>query len=388
MAVGSPGFVGGRLREDREARQLTGLVLAEMTGVTAASISAYENGHASPSPEVLDRISSSLNFKTAFFFREEDPLAAVARQTVFERSKSSTTKATRRRAGIQRKWLRENLQYLSQFIKLPSPMVPDTQRDFDWLACSPEDIESVAKTIRRAWNLGDGPISNATQLVENNGIITTLIAMNGSGLDAFSVWDAIDGRPYIALNSNVQSAFRTRFSVCHELGHLVIHRGLSPNEFENRNYFKLVETQADRFASAFLTPAETFSPEIAIPSLDTFRRLKSRWRVSIKMMIHRAEDLNIINREEARRLYINYNRRGWHKQEPLDDSYSIEEPKLARRAFELVIDNSLIDRSQIGADSPFNVEDIERLANLPIGYLDEDSPYNWAIRELNSGFEP
>ena len=387
MPAASPGFVGVRLREARESRQMTGLALSEIAGVTAASISAYENGHASPSPDVLDRIAATLRFKLAFFFRKEESYAALARQTIFERSKTSTTKGTRRRAQHQRTWLRESLQYLGQFIKLPPTNVPEFDREFDWLGCSDVDVELMARNTRRAWNLGDGPISNATTLVENNGIITTLIAMNGNNLDAFSVWDGIDRRPYIALNANVQSPFRARFNVCHELAHLILHRRLSPLEFESRRYFKIVESQADQFASAFLTPAETFSPEIAVPTLEMFRSLKSRWRVSIKMMIHRAQELDIINREEARRLYINYNRRGWNKLEPLDERSPMEEPRLARRAFEIVVENSLVERSQIAVALPFNTEDVEQLANLPIGYLDNDSPYNWAIRELSSGFD-
>ena len=59
---------------------------------------------------------------------------------------------------------------------------------------------------------------------------------------------------------------------------------------------------------------------------------------------------------------------------------------MVKRAFATVIENSMIQRSQIAAESPFNPEDIEQLANLPFGYLDEDSAYSWAIRELNSGF--
>ena len=387
MPVGSPGFVGARLKEAREARQMTGLVLSEMVGITAGSISAYENGYASPSPEVLERIGAKLGFKTAFFFRNANPHQVMARQTVFERSRASTTKATRRRAQHQRTWLRESLDYLSQFVELPPSNVPELPQDFDWLVCSDADIEAMAKGVRRAWNLGDGPISNTTLLAENNGIITTLIAMNGNDLDAFSVWDGMDGRPYIALNANVQSCFRTRFNICHELAHLILHRRLSPSEFASRRFFKMVEAQADRFASAFLTPAETFSPEIAVPNLEMFRSLKSRWRVSIKMMIHRTQELDVISREEARRLYINYNRRGWNKEEPLDKDYPIEEPRLARRAFELVVENSLVERTQIAAALPFNSADVERLANLPIGYLDDDSAYNWAIRQLSSGFD-
>ena len=123
--------------------------------------------------------------------------------------------------------------------------------------------------------------------------------------------------PYIVLGTDTPSPFRTRFNVCHELGHLILHRDVTPQQFSDQLQFKLIEAQADRFAAAFLTPASTFSTDIVDPSLELFRVLKPRWRTSIKMMVHRAQELNIIDREEARRFYINYNRRGWNRKEPL-----------------------------------------------------------------------
>ena len=48
MSVGTPNFVGERLKEAREARGLTGVALADLVGVKRASISQYELGDASP----------------------------------------------------------------------------------------------------------------------------------------------------------------------------------------------------------------------------------------------------------------------------------------------------------------------------------------------------
>ena len=386
MPVGSPGFVGSRLREAREARQMTAVALSELIGVTPSGISLYERGHSSPSPDVLQKITAALNFKNAFFMRPEEDTTDTSRQTIFERSRSSATKATRMRAQHRRVWLREIIQYLNKFIEFPMPDVRSSPFQSNWLSTSDADIESAAKDARRFWNLGDGPISNVTLLVENHGVVVTLIDMNANNLDAFSTWDSADDRPYIVLGSDAQSAFRTRFNVCHELGHLILHDNVSPSEFNDRKYFGIIESQADRFAAAFLAPATTFAVDMTTPSLEVFRILKPKWRTSIKMMIHRAQELEIIDREEARRLYINYNRRGWNREEPLDGDYQLEKPRLVRRAFEAIAENSIIERSQISAALPFNPEDIEQLANLPYGYLSEDSAYSWAIRELNSGF--
>ena len=117
-----------------------------------------------------------------------------------------------------------------------------------------------------------------------------------------------------------------------------------------------------------------------------FRTLKPRWRTSIKMMVHRAQELDIIDREEARRLYISYNRRGWNSVEPLDEESEVEKPRLVRKVVEAIVDNNVLERSQIVAALPFNRDDIEQLANLPYGYLDDESAYTQAIKELGSAF--
>ena len=386
MRTGSPGFVGSRLKEAREARQLTAIVLAELIGSTSSAISSYEKGHTTPSPKMLDRLSGSLNFKHEFFFRPDE---ARSWGTVFERSRAATTKSARRRAQHRLGWVSETLQYLEQFIKLPVVDIPPMATSKDWLSLADEDIEELATATRRHWKLGDGPISNMTLLAENHGTIVVRMEMGTTKLDAFSTWDGRAGRPYVVLGNDGQSAFRTRFNVGHELGHLILHRDVSSKQFDSKHYFKAIEEQADRFASAFLAPAPTFSADVTRPTLDVFRNLKKKWRTSVKMMVHRASDLDIIDQEEARRLYISYNRRGWNRLEPFDDVEPTEEPRLVKRAFEAIVNKAAIERSQIAAALPFNPGDVEQLANLPGGYLTEPSDESdvWGfLDDLTSGF--
>ena len=382
--TGSPGFSGSRLKEAREARQVTSLALAEIVGITRASISAYERGCHNPSPEVLERISTGLGFKTEFFLRADEP---TVHQTVFERARSSATQAVRKRARHRRTWLRETIQYLTEFVSIPDPNLPDFGVSTNWQSISRPQIEAFARDARRYWNMGDGPISDVTLLAENNGVIICLIPMNANNLDAFSLWDEQDNRPYVVLGNDSQSAFRTRFNVCHELGHLILHKNLSVLDMDDSASLKVLEKQADQFSASFLTPSGAFSNDVVVPTLDQFRMLKARWRTSIKMMIHRSEELEMIDSADARRLYINYNRREWNIQEPLDQETKVEEPRLVKKIFEVIVDNSILRPSQIAAALPFNAEDIELLSNLPYGYLDEDSAYSWAVRELNSGFQ-
>ena len=387
MRSGSPGFVGQRLREGREARQLTAVTLADLSGVAVSTISSYEKGHSTPSPAVFDKLCSVLNFKPAFFFRPVEE--AGWERAVFERSRVATTKAARIRARHRLTWLHETLQHIGQYVRLPDPDVPDIKYRGSWRSITDQDIEDIASSARRTWKLGDGPISNMTLLAENHGVVVVKMEMGTAKLDAFSTWDEPSERPYIVLGDDGQSAFRSRFNVGHELGHLILHRDVSAAEFGSKTYFKHIESQADRFASAFLTPASTFSADFTRPTLEVFRTLKTKWRTSVKMMIHRAHDLHIIDKDESRRLYISYNRRGWNSLEPFDDVEPLEEPRLVRRVFEALEANDIIERSQLAAALPFNREDVERLANLPDGYLaepDERSDVWQFIEDLTENF--
>ena len=138
------------------------------------------------------------------------------------------------------------------------------------------------------------------------------------------------------------------------------------------------------FMPSHMTPAATFSSDLTRPTLEVFRALNTKWRTSVKMMIHRAQDLNIIDKDESRQLYINYNRRGWNTFEPFDEAEPFEEPRLVKRVFE-----ALIERSQLAAALPFKREDVERLANLLGGYLaepDEQSDVWQFIEDLTAEF--
>ena len=364
-------FVGDRLREARDVRRITASALSSATSIPASAISAYERGHHNPPPDRLDALAKALGFKMDFFFRPFDPSARKS-QMVFERSRASTTKAIRRSAEHQREWLREIVAFLGQHLTMPTPDLPTFAQDLRWHTLTDERIEELANVTRQEWHLGDGPISNVTLLVENHGVIVTHIRIGSPTLDAFSAWDVVDGKPYIVLGNDGQSACRVRFNVCHELAHLVLHQNLSPAEWENNQVFQQVERQAHRFASAFLTPASRVSADLRSTTLNGLRMAKPRWKASIKMLIHRTRELGFIDTDEASRFYANYNRRGWQHQEPYDEDWPVERPIMLRRAFEALDKRSLIERSQVPAALPFNQADIEQLTGLPDGYFDKD----------------
>jgi Zn-dependent peptidase ImmA (M78 family)/DNA-binding XRE family transcriptional regulator len=369
---GTPGFVGERLREAREARGLTAIALAEILGITRQAVSLYESGESSPQPDMMPEIADKLSLPSSFFMRsinKQNPNA------VFFRSMAAATKSDRGRGGSRIKWLSEILvPYLRQFVSFPKVNLPVLPTPNNPLQLSNDDIEELAAELRRSWGLGEGPISNVVLLLENNGCLVTRMDLDSPALDAFSTYSVHDNTPYIILGANKGSAVRSRFDAAHENAHLVLHKKFRVDRLRNPAEFKMAEQQANRFASAFLVPGNKFADDFSVPTLDAFQALKAKWLVSIGMLIMRAYQLGFISEAHSQRLWINYNRRGWRKAEPLDDKLPIEQPVVLRRACKLIIEAKVRTPQQLLADIPLSAKDVEELLYVPKGYLAPSLP--------------
>lgn len=371
MRPTTPGFVGARLKEAREARGLTAIALADLLQVSRQVVSDYEQDNKAPGPAVMKKICENLHMPYIFFLdSREDRVPEDS--PIFYRSLSSATKIARVRAQRRFVWLCDIVSFLSKFVDFPKVNLPILNLPEDPIQLSNEMIEDAATQVRRFWGLKDGPISNVIWLLENHGVIMGQLALGAETLDAFSQW--ISGRPYVILGTDKKCASRSRFDAAHELGHLVLHRNLSPRQLTNSAIFSHIEQQAHRFASAFLFPKNSFLEEFYLPNLDALQVLKSRWKLSIAMMIKRAEDLSCISRETAENMWRNYSRRGWKRAEPLDDELQPEEPKLLKAALRLLIDKKIICPADILEDLKLSSRDIEDLIDLHLGYLESIPP--------------
>lgn len=369
---GTPGFIGERLKQGREARGLTAIALSELIDISRQAISLFELDNASPQPDTLHDIADKLNLPVSFFLL---PMREHSSSAIFFRSMCAATKMDRGRGGSRMEWLSELIvPYLRQFVSFPKVNLPLLDIPENPAHLRDEDIEGLAMQARRAWGLHDGPISNLVRLLENNGILVTRLELDAPTLDAFSQYIITDNTPLIILGANKQSAVRSRFNAAHECGHLILHRHLNSDFLKNTTIFKLIEQQANHFASALLIPSNQFADNYTIPSLNAFLTLKSKWLVSIGMLIKRAFDLEFISEEHYRRLWINYNRRGWRKEEPLDNKIPIEKPVLLGRALRLIIENQLRTPEQISAEIPLSRKDIEELLYIPAGALAPSMP--------------
>jgi Zn-dependent peptidase ImmA (M78 family) len=344
------------------------MALADHLGVHRSAVSHYERGEQTPRPEVMRQIEAVLDLPAQYFWRVPAP---ERRRKLFWRSISAATKSARVTAQSRYIWLEEIVRYLREYVNFPAVNFPDFKTPTRPAHISEEMIEELALHTRRFWKLGNGAISNVVWLLENNGAIITRTKLEANTLDAFSEWHPSENVPYFILGADKNVAARSRFDIAHELGHVILHRYIEAACVGRNTDHSLIERQANRFAGAFLLPEEAFSSDFFSASLDTFQALKPKWGVSIQLMIHRAHDLDLISDEQAKRLWINCTRRGWRITEPLDDRLPVEEPRLLRRAFEMLIAERVHTRAEILSALPYSISDVEELAGLPEGFLTE-----------------
>jgi Zn-dependent peptidase ImmA (M78 family)/transcriptional regulator with XRE-family HTH domain len=280
------------LRLARDARELTQSELAYRSGFTQALVSKLENGLISQASEdVLARLVDVLGFPPAFFSQSE-------------RAEGFPHFHYRKRARLGAKPLAHinaviNLRRM-HIAKLARSyeadvLKPIPQIDLDHAGVTPEKL---AERLREYWMLPRGPIGDLTQVIEDAGGIVVLCRFGTNLLDGISFRSA--GLPPIFCMNREVPGDRYRFSLAHELGHMVMHT--LPDDDAK------MEEQAHRFAAAFLMPAQDIRAHLATPKLSALGRAKAYWRVSIKALIRRSYELKLITDSQYKNLMVAYSK--------------------------------------------------------------------------------
>jgi Zn-dependent peptidase ImmA (M78 family)/transcriptional regulator with XRE-family HTH domain len=334
-----------RLTQARKLRGLSMSDLAIKTGLSRQSISLFEskNRGITPSPETLINLSNKLNVNITFFTlplrkSENEHMAASAYNF---RSLKSASKLNRESAKVCLHILAGMVDYFEEYVEVSNQLPIFDVPHFSEL--SDDQIEGFATAARRYWGLGDGVIPDLTKLLENKGVIIAYLDF-ANGIEGVSAW--IENKPVVVL-SNKATAVRSRASLAHELGHLILHQTLTNEELENKETLDRIESQAWHFAGCFLMPQSTISNEVYSTNIDNLTLVKSRWLVSIGMILQRVLKIKLISEHQYVRARQKLASLNYLKKEPLDDEIPHEESKFFTKLMEFLDENNLSDRDNI-----------------------------------------
>lgn len=367
MRIGTKEFNPERLKEIRWARRIpTMTALARLLSISSSTVSRWEDGISTPDSETLAEMANKLGVRQEFFLRP----ACVPNRPMFLRSLSTTRNRDLDYQRSQMRWLQEISHVVQHYVDFPTVDIPDVLGGANYTQLRDADFEAIALGLRKHWGIGDGPCTDVVALMERVGFVVGSIEMGTPKLDGLCSWSPHDNRPHVLLATDKMSFFRRQFDAAHELAHGVLHRDIPEDEFgKNLN---LIESQANRLASAFLLPSTSYSAEIRVPSLTSLLPLKERWHVSIKAQIRRLGDLEIIPRETEAYLYKMHSAKGWSKGEPLDDKWPLSEPRVLRDAISLIVQERVRSKADLlGLEFTILQGDIENLVGLPNGWFNE-----------------
>lgn len=313
---------GPRVRLARELRGFTQTELAARVGVKQPAIAQIERGVVQPAPTTLDAISFATRFPPAYFRKpptEELPLGSLA---LLYRARASV-KA--RDLSLAHGWAtilwdaaKEMLDRLEP-VDVRLPRLPDV------------DPGAAARVTRSELGLpADEPIDRLIYPIERAGVLVFALPVAVEGFDAFSMWTGEEPRRPIIVASRQSAGDRLRFSVAHELGHLVMHAPANGAVAQ-------MERAADAFAAAFLMPEDGIRRDLIAPvTLTSLAALKPRWKVSISALAMRARDLGVVSATQHRYLMKQMGARGWRTSEPAGVAVPPERPRAFRKMAEVL----------------------------------------------------
>ncbi len=288
-----------RLATVRIARGLTQSELAKRSGISQATISKVESGLVELDESRWGLLARELDAPVSVLSAPVGPDSA--RAVVFHRKRSSlpVSAATRLRARLDL----THLQVAGLLADGPPVQVPRIPLPPDGYV-TPEE---VAQQVRLALGLAGGPVSNLIQVLEEAGVAVVRDDLGSVKIDALMSWPPTTVRPVVLLGNHAPGD-RQRFSVAHELGHVVMHE--MPSDAQ--------ESEADRFAAELLMPRADIIGHLREVSLASLARLKQVWGVSMAALLRRARDLAQISDSTYRRLSIELSSAGYRTREPVD----------------------------------------------------------------------
>lgn len=302
----------------RQLRKINQADLAKLASISQGHLSKIENGLIEPSEPTLKQIARILGFPQRFFYQPDRIYGLPLSFHPMYRKKTTIgqhiLESIQAELNIRIMHLRRLIKSVDLKKQFPMPKIEIDEYD--------SDIEKIAEVIRRTWLLPKGPLQNLTECVEQTGCIVMWCDFSNAPIDGASY--QIPDLPQCIFLNQKQPPDRMRFSLAHEVGHLVMHRIPTPE----------MEDQANRFASALLMPvADIRGALMGRITLPAIAPLKPVWRVSMQALVMKARAIGLISPNQNRYLWqrINTGKLRYHESPELNFDY--EEVKILPAIF-------------------------------------------------------
>ena len=323
--------------------------VAKLARINQGYYSRIENGllPGEPAGDTVDRLSVALRFPRGFFYQYDRVYGLPISIHPMHRKRADVGERALQQLHAE---LNVRLAHLRRLLKATefTQERPLPKIDVD----DGGGPEKVAATVRLAWGLPPGPVANLTECAERSGVLVVWCRFSAN-VDGVTLHSS-DLPPCIFLNASAP-ADRMRFSLAHEIGHLVMHK-VPTDDMEN---------EAHAFARALLIPARDIKAHLIDGvTLESLTRLKAYWKVSIQALLYRAKELGYVTEYQSEYLWRKISALGWRTREPADTDFPHERPEVFHRLIDIHIEDFWYSREELAAALNASEEDVSYLYGI------------------------
>lgn len=343
-------FNGSLLTLARQVRRKgqADLVSLLAGSITQGTLSKLEHGRIQPQPELVEKLAGALKVRPSFFYR-----SAYVREPMVSYHRKRAKLAVKDQDAVHglAEIFRLNLKSLLESVEMDPTLPALPSVDPDQYG---RDVEEIARMLRQRWQIPKGPISDLTKLAESAGIIIVAFDFGSELIDGFCQHSCDGLPPLVFINSN-QPKDRYRFSLAHEIGHLICHQTPHPEQ----------EIEANRFASELLMPTREIKNDFDTHSLTKFMDLKLYWGTSMQAIMYKAWQIGSLSDRMYKYYIIEMSKRGFRKREPVEASHLVERPAVLRSIIKAHLTDLDYSVEDIAEMFGLLVEDVETIYPLP-----------------------
>lgn len=314
---------GAMLRLARQRKGFQQTEAAGRLGVEQPLLSRLENGLSEPQEDFLMKAERVYEVPRSFFSQQDPVYGAPVSVHPMWRKKADVTG---RELDCVVAELNVRIMHLRRLLEAAeirhSSDLP--RLDIDDYG----DASKVAALVRAHWKVPSGPIQDLTTLVERAGVYVSYSRLGGASISGVTF--AVPGMPPLIVLNSEQPSDRLRFTLAHELGHLVMHRFPSP----------AMEEEANEFAAALLMPESDIRQYFIGKKIDLalLAAMKPEWKVAMQALLKRAGDLKYLSANQAQYLWKQISFRRYRLREPAHLDFAPEKPTVIETMLRLHID--------------------------------------------------
>ena len=336
----------------RQYRGYSQSFLSKDADINQSYYSKIENGLASDNAteETVQKIADSLDFPLSFFYQQDQvmglPISVHPMYRKSARIKDSDLSQLNAELNIRIFHLRRllNAVELDPELELPQYDVEETG-----------SAAKIAEMTRKAWGLPNGPIQNLTELVEQAGC---LVVWCDFDIPVDGVTVKFRDMPHCIFLNKSAPPDRMRFSLAHELGHIIMHK--IPTD--------TMEQEANDFASEFLMPEKDIKHQLKGKlTIVQLARLKLVWRASMQAILYRANKIGAISKNQYDYLIRKISANGWKIREPEDTDFPYEQPSTSTGIIEMHSEDFEYSKSDFLELLNINQNDLRRFYQDSMG---------------------